>query len=205
MGVSLTALTDLGAQISTITEKKIAKNLRLQVQTLEKFLDIEGTRDIQVPYKGYVEEELKIPEVKKFQEDVLLLVINDSPCGETVPIQIDTLHIDMILDVATPEELAALGRTWKRGSVGRMIQSKQLQVKCKEFTLEDVKGPVKLAEKISIQPGCTIKVKGITQLKGHSKRVNAVTEPGEKGEPVKPVAVMTVHTQFVNQDQIKQQ
>ena len=195
-GVPLTALIDSGAQISTITEKMV-KTLGLQLNTLERFLDIEGTGGIQVPYKGYVEVELQIPEVKKFKEHVLLLVIDNSAYGERVPIQIGTLHIDMILGIATTEELASLGRTWERGSVGRIVQSKQAQLKGIEFTLEDVKGPVKLAEKISLQPGCTVKVKGITQVKGHSKRVNAVTEPVEKGGPIKPVAVMTIPTYTV--------
>ena len=73
-----------------------------------------------------------------------------------------------------------------------MIQSKQIHVKGKEFTLEDVKGPVNLAQKVSLQPGCTIKMKGIMQVKGHSKQINVVTEPIEKEGPIEPVAIMTV-------------
>ena len=116
-GVSLTALIDSDVQISTITGK-MAKNLGLEVHTLVWFLDIEGTGGIQVPYKGCVEVELKIPKVKKFREYILLLVIDGIPYGERVPIQIGTLHIDMILDIATVEELATLDRTWERSSVG---------------------------------------------------------------------------------------
>ena len=60
--------------------------------------------------------------------------------------------------------------------------------------MDDVTGPMKLAEKVTIAPGNTVKIKGIMQMKGHSKRVNAITEPLEKGGPIKPVSVMTVPT-----------
>ena len=192
-GVELTALIDSGSQLTTITES-MAKTLELEIHSLKRFLDIEGTGGIQVPYKGYVEAHLRIPEVKKFREDILLLVIDNSPYGKKVPIQVGTLHIDMILAMVTPEELASLGKSWERSSVGRMIQSKQAKIKGKEFTLDDVTGPVKLAEKVTIAPGNTVKIKGITQMKGHSKRVNAITEPLEKGGPIKPISVMTVPT-----------
>ena len=123
-----------------------------------------------------------------------MLVIDNSPYGKKVPIQVGTLHIDMILAIVTPEELASLGKSWERSSVGRMIQSKQAKIKGKEFTLDDVTGPMKLVEKVTIIPGNTVKIKGITQMKGHSKRVNGITEPLEKGGPIKLISVMTVPT-----------
>ena len=58
-----------------------------------------------IPYLGYVEATLNIPEVKAFQEDCLFLVVNDHTYGKQVPIMIGTLHIDMIIDRATKEEL----------------------------------------------------------------------------------------------------
>ena len=91
----------------------MTKILKLEVHNLKRFLNIEGTGGIQVLYKGYVKAHLRIPEVKKFQEDVLLLVIDNSPYGKKVPIQIGTLHIDMILAMATPEELASFGKSWE--------------------------------------------------------------------------------------------
>ena len=41
--------------------------------------------------------------MEKFDLDVLMLVVDDSPYGMRVPIQIGTLHIDMALDLATEE------------------------------------------------------------------------------------------------------
>ena len=77
-----------------------------------------------VPYKGYVETLLEIPEIPDLREYVLMLVIEDSEFGERVPIQLGTLHIDMILERAPPEQITRLGRAYKCGEVGRSIQTK---------------------------------------------------------------------------------
>ena len=53
-----------------------------------------------MPYYGIVECQLGLPEVKGFQKDVLMLVIDDSPYRKKVPVQLGTLHIDMILKAA---------------------------------------------------------------------------------------------------------
>ena len=47
-----------------------------------------------------------------------MLVIKNSKYGERVPIQLGTLHIDLILEKATPEQLKALGRAYRCGGVG---------------------------------------------------------------------------------------
>ena len=63
----ITALIDSGAQISTITESFV-KLLKLQTKSLRRLLKIEGMAGGQVPYKGYIEVTLKVPEVAKFSE-----------------------------------------------------------------------------------------------------------------------------------------
>ena len=67
---------------------------------------------------------LKVQEVAKFNKQVLFLVIADSEYGNRVPVQLGTLHIDMLLNSATAKELASLGKTWERGQVGRVIANK---------------------------------------------------------------------------------
>ena len=86
---------------------------------LQAILDLEASGGGDVRYDGYVELNLDIPEVAKFKEDVLMLVVKDSPYGEGVPVAIGTLHIDMVLEVATKEELENIGRKWQRGSLGQ--------------------------------------------------------------------------------------
>ena len=67
-----------------------------------------------MPYLGYVEARLMIPEIKNFDEDCLFLVMSDHAYGDRVLVTIGTLHIDMILDRATKEELEVLSRAWDR-------------------------------------------------------------------------------------------
>ena len=54
---------------------------------------------------GYVEVNLKIPEIKAFNQDVLMLVIEDSTYTQQVPIQQGTLHIVRVLDLITRKEI----------------------------------------------------------------------------------------------------
>ena len=112
------ALVDSGSQISTVTEK-LAKLMGWKIKSLKNILDIEGTGGVRVKYKGYVEALLEIPQVKNFEEPSLFVVISDSEYGKQVPVQIGTLHIDLILEKATREELAKMGKAWERGTLAR--------------------------------------------------------------------------------------
>ena len=64
-------------------------------------LQIEGSGCFEVPYLGYVETFLKVPEVKAFEADVLLLIVPDSAHTANTPITFGTLHIDMTISLAT--------------------------------------------------------------------------------------------------------
>ena len=77
-GQSFLALIDSGASISTITED-LVEHLQLSIQTLNRFLNIEGTRGIRVPYSVYVEVHLQVPAVRAFDRDVLLFLVPNSP------------------------------------------------------------------------------------------------------------------------------
>ena len=47
-------------------------------------IHIEGTGGIEVPYQGYVEVYVKIPGIAKFNEDIVMLIINNSKYGDRV-------------------------------------------------------------------------------------------------------------------------
>ena len=64
-------------------------------------MQIEGSGGLEVPYLGYVEVQLKISEVKAFDQDVLLLIVPDSAHTKYTPITLGTLHIDMAIKLAT--------------------------------------------------------------------------------------------------------
>ena len=71
---------------------------------------------------------MEIPGVDAFNEDCLFLVMPDHEYGHRVPVTIGTLHIDMIIEQATKDELDQLGTAWGRGKVNRQIQARRVQL-----------------------------------------------------------------------------
>ena len=57
-----------------------------------------------ISYMEYVEVSLKIPEIKAFHEEVVMLVIENCEYAQCVPIQLGTLHIDRALDLINHKE-----------------------------------------------------------------------------------------------------
>ena len=64
-----------------------------------------GSGGSEVPFLGYVEACLKVLEVSAFDIDVLFLIVSDSVHTAHVSITLGTLHIDMIINLATKSEL----------------------------------------------------------------------------------------------------
>ena len=141
-------------------------------------MPLDGAGGIDVPYLGYVEARLSFPEIKGFDEDCLFLVMPDHAYGDRVPVVIGTLHIDMMLDLATREELESLSRAWDRGFVNRRIQVKKLQID-NESQLDKIMGTVKLTCDVKLKPGQTQKVKSRSNHPLNGKQVNVILEPTE--------------------------
>ena len=175
-----TALIDSGAQISQLTES-LVKALGLKMKQLKELLPLDGAGGIDVPYLGYVEARLAFPEIRNFDEDCLFLVMSDHTYGDRVPVTIGTLHIDMMLDKATHEELESLSRAWDRGFVNRRIQARQLQIE-NESQLNNIKGTVRLTQNVKLKPGQTKRVKSRSNHPLNGKRVNVILEPTEEEE-----------------------
>ena len=171
-------LIDSGAQVSSISDK-FAQELNLEVKKLETLLDLEPTGGGQVPYDGYVEVRLQIPNVQAFDLDVLMLVIPESEYSKRVPVTIGTLHIDEIINLITDEELKSANKKWQRGIISRKVAIKSLQLKENKAVLDKVTGDVKLTRNVQIPPMETITVSGVTTVNSHTKQVNVITEPRE--------------------------
>ena len=171
-------LIDSGAQISSISDK-FAKELNLKIKKLEILLDLQPTGGGQVPYDGYVEVRLQIPNVQAFDLDVLMLVIPESEYSKSIPVTIRTIHIDEIINLITDKELKLANRKWQRGIISRKVAVKSLQLKENKDVLEKVMGDVKLTRNVQVPPMETISVSGITTINSHTKRVNVMTEPRE--------------------------
>ena len=182
-GIPITSLVDSGVCMSAMV-KSFAEELRLEIKPLKTILDIEGTGGGAVPYHGYVECPLQLPQIKKFDVDVLMLVINDSAYGMRVPIQIGTLHIDMALELATEAEMKKLSCKWDRAKMATALCMNSMAVNEEQkFKLDDVRGSVHTTQKITLGPFESRTLSGI--LKGpvknsaYHKCVNVSVEPME--------------------------
>ena len=175
------ALIDSGAQVSLIL-KSFASKMGLKTLDLEILLGLEGAHGGEVPYLGYTELHLGIPEVKGFTQDVLMLVVPDTNYNALVPIMIGTLHIDMILETATKSELEALSKQWRHGSVNRRVVSQQMRLV--EGITQHLEGEVRLRKKVVIGLLETIKVKGVAKIPVLNKRLNVSIDTLAGGDQV---------------------
>ena len=117
------ALIDSGAQISTITIELI-KQLGLKIYQLDRILKFETIGGGDIPYMGFVETSLKIPEIKVFDEDILMLVIENSKYAQWVSIQLGTLHIDKILDLVNEKEISQLNMKCRSRKIASLLMGK---------------------------------------------------------------------------------
>ena len=193
-GVPITCLIDSGSNMSAMV-KSFAKWLDLEIKPLNTILDIEVTGGGTCPYYGYVECRLQLPQIKKFDVDILMLIIDDSVYGSRVPVQIGTLHIDMALDLATESEMKTLSRKWERAKMATALRMKSMVADENSFSPDDIGGTVHTTQKLTLGPFENATVAGI--LKGpikssaYHKRVNVSIEPLEahKGGESKYCAV----------------
>ena len=182
-GICIPALIYTGANMTCINQW-LANALKLPIKPLQTFLDIEGTGGGRVPYYGYVECRLGIPGLPDFGEDILILVIDDSPYGKRVPIQLGTIHIDMVLKALQGTSSREISEGWKRAQLTATLKLGQAQTEIGEgkgINLDDLVGSVTMTQKVKLAPfeGRIISgvMKGPIHGVGISKRVNVLSEP----------------------------
>ena len=82
-GREVAALVDSGAQVSTMSAQ-LCEELGLKIQPLGRLLELEGTGGAAIPYLRFVEVNLKILGIQRYNEDVLLLAIPTMAYAERV-------------------------------------------------------------------------------------------------------------------------
>ena len=170
-------MIDSGANISSIL-KSFVEKLGLPHRQLQQLLEIEGSRGIDVPYLGYTEVNFQVPGVKALNGDILVVIQNDSTYSSQVPITLGTLHIDMVIEKATTEELQNLGKEWKMGILSVKIQARQARLEGKiPSMIDQVDHDIKLSCNVTIQPRKALKSTGVVQLPALSEWLNVTVEP----------------------------
>ena len=168
--------------MSAIT-KSFAEALELDLKSLDSMLDIKGTGGGKVPYHGYVECRLNLPQIEKFDHDVLILVIDDSQYEARVPIQIETLHIDMAIDLATDEERMKFKRRWECAEMASYLHMMSMQTDSTKpvIDLDEITGNVHLAHNLSLGPFKSATIPGLLKClvknSAYYKCVNVSVEP----------------------------
>ena len=137
-----------------------------------------------IPYMGYAEVNLKILEIRAFNEDVLMLVIEDSPYTQRVRIQLGALHIIRALELVSKSDMLIFSSKWRRGRLVTLLATKSAKAgmeNSKAFTLDHVKGGIKLTKAVEIPTFETLHVQGLSKVRGHQHCVNTITEaPNEE-------------------------
>ena len=175
-GQKFPALIDSGAQLSMMSES-LVQALMLPIHKLNTLIEAEVSRGGTVPYVGYVEARLKIPGIHAMDKESLFMVSNNSQYMDRVPIQLGTLHIREVIQLATKEEMENLPPAWKTANFPSHNFNKSISIKEPKFDLNKIQGSVKLTKSVTIAPFQTVHVLGLTECDQHFKRVNVIVEP----------------------------
>ena len=190
-GQEARALIDSGSQLSAISLAWV-KKLNLKPQQLGSILQIEGSGGLEVPCLGYVKIHLRIPKIKAFDNDVLLLIVPDSAHTMHTPITLGTLHTDMTIKLATKNELENLNKQWKRSLIATKLTMKEVQIVNQEDAqiVSQIDSTVKIARDTTIVLFGTIEVKGIIKSPNHYKCVNVVIDELSENQHCKDIAII---------------
>ena len=209
-GREVTALVDLGAQVSNISAQ-LCKELGLEIQPLGQLLELEGTGGAAIPYLRFVEVNLQILGIRGYNEDVLLLAIPTKAYAERVLVVVGLKIIDRALSCMTVGELTCATVTWQQAHF-RAVMSGSLQlshssseklklesssgendpVEVQKYQLDGVKGAVCTTQKVTIPPFQTVNIKANAGVKGHCMKVHVLMEPALG--PQLPAAVVPIAT-----------
>ena len=92
-----------------------------------------------------------------------------------------TAQIDRALDLVLPEELEHLSICWKRGRIATLLSGRSAQANMmSESKLDTFKGTIKTTQLIVIPPFQTIKIAGLSKIKGHDQNINTIVESLER-------------------------
>ena len=119
-GCEVAALVDSGAQVSMMSAQ-LCEELGLKIQPLGQLLELEGTGSAAIPYLRFVEVNLQILGIRRYNEDVLLLAIPTTAYTERVPVMVGSKIIDKALSCMTVGELTKATVTWQQAHFGAVM------------------------------------------------------------------------------------
>ena len=139
-----------------------------------------------------MEVHLRVPEVKAFDTDIPLLIVPDSLHTMHTPITLGTLHIDMVIKLATKMGLENLNKQWNRSLIVTKLAMKEAQLVNQEDAqiVSEIDSVVKITKDTIMTPFETIKVKGVIRAPNHYNHINVMIDDLPKGQHCKDVAAV---------------
>ena len=109
-----------------------------------------------------------------------------------VPITLGTLHIDMVIKLATKMELENLNKQWNRSLIATKLAMKEAQLVNQEDAqiVSQIDSVVKITKDTTMTPFETIKVKGVIRAPKHYKCINVMIDDLPEGQHCKDIAVV---------------
>jgi transposase InsO family protein len=156
-GRKATALLDTGSMVSTISDT-FCEQLGLSIHPLDELLSLESAGGHHLPYLGYTEVNLNVPDPVGTSSDVLLLVVPATSYHETVPILIGT----NVLSTVKPD--------------GKGSTPWHLAQDCLYTNGREAIGTVKSTKAVVIPPGSKAIVHGLAKVPVSCMKVCVVTE-----------------------------
>ena len=149
----------------TVIYEAYCQKMGLEVQPINALVKLVGTSGSPIPYSGYLIATVKFPHIQNYEEDVVMLVIRDkTKWADSVPIQIGTRVITAVTEQIRPEDLQSIADTWKQTYMGNLMACavKGHRDDGDNFSLDSVKGPVKLKKAVELEPLGQTEVWGYT-------------------------------------------
>ena len=135
---------------------------------MQRLLDFEGFWGVDIPYIGYTELMLDIPEIEGFKREILAFVQKNSKYSVEVPLIIGTLHINEILAYATAEELGKLSPAWYAGALGSKVLAKLVQLEERPM-IDQIDHYIRLMRDVTIPAMQVQKTIGIAKILSSQK------------------------------------
>ena len=104
-----------------------------------------------IPYIGYTQIQLQIPDVHDYDKDILVFIQKDSHYSEQVPVILGTLHIKDVIQLATREELVKLGDAWEVATLGSFVSARIAQLK-NAPVINQIDHYIRLTQKVTLPP-----------------------------------------------------
>ena len=162
---------------------------------MQQLLDFEGFGGVDIPYIGYTELTLNIPEIEGFKREILTFVQKDSKYSAEVPLIIGTLSINEILACATAEELGKLSPAWYAGALGSQVLAKLAQLEERPM-IDQIDHYVRLMRDVTIPAMQVQKTISITKIPILTKRLNVMMEALPHREEIKGIEAIPSYEMF---------